>query len=247
MRNFWIVTPCWKREEITLFVAKELKWVQEYCNGIININVVFIGNDENLNIAKKYDFHTVYTDNNFLGKKFNDGYEYAFKNGADAVVPIGSDSWVHPEVFIKTSQIQIKNTILYSKNHAMINEYGNKIGLIQSKPTNNNYNKCPLLFYPRDLMVKNNFRPCDERISRGCDRSTIENIVLKNKQVSFIKNNDINDVQYLAFKNKNVQIWQYSDYKLQFLKQLDNPFDYIEIYYPNEIAKLAKKYYESIK
>ena len=35
-----------------------------------------------------------------VGRKFNDGMEYAGTHGAQWIVPIGSDSWIDPAYFL---------------------------------------------------------------------------------------------------------------------------------------------------
>lgn len=245
MKNFWIVTPCWKRPEITEIVFQEFRWAIKKASPHLNLNVVVVGNDENIDIAKKFGFHVVVRDNSYLGRKFNDGYLYAFKNGADAVMPVGSDSWVHPKIFIKTAKIwEDDGSIYYSTKHSMIDESGSRLGVIQKFPEQNEYNKCPLLFYPRSLMKGVGFRPCNEKQNKSCDRSTLEVLIKTNKNIKFVKNFDVNDFQYLALKNRNVQIWKYDDYQKQFIKEYKaNTWSELEKHYPVELVSYAKKYY----
>jgi glycosyltransferase involved in cell wall biosynthesis len=60
---------------------------------------VIVGDDRNLDIAEQHGFHVVEQSNDFLGRKFNDGFQYALEHGADYVVSVGSDDWVHPDLF----------------------------------------------------------------------------------------------------------------------------------------------------
>lgn len=248
MLNIWMVVPCWKRPEITEIVFQEFRWVKKKVKGHVNLNIVAVGDECNLEIARRHGFHAISSPNDYLGRKFNDGYEYAYKNGADYVIPVGSDSWIHPDVFIKTNarlEGEFKpGTIMYSTMHAMINETGTELGLIKMLPQNNEYNKCSLLFYPRDLAESCGFRPCYEKQKSSCDRSTLENIMKKNKNVSFLYNKDFNPVQYLAFKNKKVQLWNYEEYKAQFKKREENPWEYLEEFYPKELLDYGRSYYE---
>lgn len=246
MKNFWIITPCWKRPEITKIVFQEFRWLRKKTKGHLNLDIVVVGDDVNLEIARMHGFHTVSRDNKYLGRKFNDGYEYAFKKGADAVIPVGSDSWIHPDVFIKTSKVWEDNgSIYYSTKHAMVDECGKRLGLITSLPRNNEYNKCSLLFYPRGLMKSCGFRPCNETQKKSCDRSTIENIIKNNLKVNFVRNKDFNPIQYLAFKNKNIQLWNYDDYRAQFKEQINDPWKYMINFYPKELVKYARSYYRN--
>jgi hypothetical protein len=66
----------------------------------IDATSVVVADDENLELADEYGFHRVEQNNDLLGRKFNDGIEYALRElHADHIVLIGSDDWVHPDVF----------------------------------------------------------------------------------------------------------------------------------------------------
>lgn len=61
---------------------------------------MIVADDENLDIAEELGSVAVEQDNSLLGRKFNDGIEWACTFGnADHVVLIGSDDWVHIDFF----------------------------------------------------------------------------------------------------------------------------------------------------
>lgn len=60
---------------------------------------VIVADDENLEIADDFGFSTVECDNSALGRRFNAGYRFVLGEGADYVVHIGSDDWMHPDCF----------------------------------------------------------------------------------------------------------------------------------------------------
>lgn len=60
---------------------------------------MIVADDDNLDIAAEFGFETVEQSNEHLGRKFNDGIERAFSEGADVVVLIGSDDWLHVSAF----------------------------------------------------------------------------------------------------------------------------------------------------
>ncbi len=62
-------------------------------------NCVVIGDDENLDVARDLGFPVVEAVNDYVGHKFNVGYQHAVKNGATHCMPIGSDSWLHEDTF----------------------------------------------------------------------------------------------------------------------------------------------------
>lgn len=242
MNNFWIIVPAWKRYEISKLVFPELRWLKKRLSKECNIEVLVVSDDKNIDIASSNGLKYIRSSNDFLGKKFNDGYEYAFNHGADAVIPSGSDSWVHPDAFkniVKTWYND--NTIWYSTKHAMVSEDGSKLGIAKI-PTSVDYNKGALWFYPRKLMKMAKFRPCNEKQKSSCDRSTINGLKKSNKVICF-KENDIIDLQYLAFKNNKVQIWSYSDYNKKFIIQINEPWDEICKFYPKRYVNSVIKYY----
>lgn len=61
---------------------------------------VVVADDENYDIAAEYGGQPLEQNNDMLGRKFNDGIEWACVVWeADFVVLIGSDDWMHPSMF----------------------------------------------------------------------------------------------------------------------------------------------------
>ena len=236
----FIVTPAWKRFNVSRVVFSNFNWIRKSLSKSINIQVVIIANDLNLNIAKEFGFHTVVSPNHFLGEKFNDGYEFAFKHGADIVIPVGSDSLISPGIIKRGVKLSKVNNIVFSSMHSVIREDGRMIGNIKTASAKNRSNKGALWLYRRDVMSKVGFRPCDNRIKKGCDRSTLKSLV--DKKTKFILN-DINFYQHVGIKSKNHQICKYHDYKAQFVSQVAEPFEILKKYYPKNTIIGIKKYY----
>lgn len=96
----WLVSPAWGRQEVTRIVLAQRRHMCDLlATRGIEANSVIIADDENLDIAREYGFHTVEMDNSDLGARFNAGYQYAGKQGADFFAHVGSDDWVHPDTF----------------------------------------------------------------------------------------------------------------------------------------------------
>lgn len=104
--TLWFVTPAWRRFELTAVCLEQRRRVIEDLGtqglGEPNIEArcVVVADDENLDIARSLGFDTVEQNNDWLGRKFNDGIEYAARQGAEWIVPIGSDSWIDPAYFL---------------------------------------------------------------------------------------------------------------------------------------------------
>lgn len=71
----------------------------------LDAQAVIVSDDENLELADEFGFATVEMDNQHLGRRFNAGYRYACENGADYVVHIGSDDWIHPDCFDRLDEL----------------------------------------------------------------------------------------------------------------------------------------------
>jgi glycosyltransferase involved in cell wall biosynthesis len=98
--NVWLVSPAWQRYAVTRMVLEQRRWM---CDTLaargLTANSVIVADDENLDIAEELCFPTVEKDNSDLGERFNAGYKFAAEQGADVFVHVGSDDWVHPDVF----------------------------------------------------------------------------------------------------------------------------------------------------
>lgn len=99
MLNLWLVSPAWRRLDVTRLALAERRWLcDELTSRGLTARGVIVADDENLDLAAEYGFHGLeFPNDRGLGAKFNAGYRYALERGADYVVHIGSDDWVHPD------------------------------------------------------------------------------------------------------------------------------------------------------
>lgn len=98
----WLVSPAWRRFAVTrIALAQRALLAAELAARGIDCHAVVVADDDNLDIAREYGFATVEMDNDGgLGRRFNAGFQYAAEQGADYLVHIGSDDWIHPDVFM---------------------------------------------------------------------------------------------------------------------------------------------------
>src|SRR5688572_14835688 len=93
----YFVTPAWQRYELSeVCFEQRRRVIADLLSQGIEARCVIVADDENLDIARSKGFDTVERDNSGLGRKVNDGYEYAASKGAEWMVFIGSDSWIDP-------------------------------------------------------------------------------------------------------------------------------------------------------
>lgn len=99
--NVWLVSPAHGRLHVSEFVfAQRAHLITQLAERGIDARAVVVACDENLDLAVEHGFSTIDMPNTHLGRRFNAGIHYAcVEGGADYVVHIGSDDWVHPDFF----------------------------------------------------------------------------------------------------------------------------------------------------
>lgn len=187
MTVLFFVTPAWQRYELSavcfeqrrrVIEALELEGIEAHC--------VVIADDENLDLARAAGFATVERHNNGLGRKFNDGMEYAGRNGADWIVPIGSDSWIDPRYFQALAAGHTRTSRLY----AVVD--GNRLAEVR---VGTRSGAGPYVFH-RDLLAPARFRPADDTLMRHVDSSTVAGI---GRPIPW-ERREIHGLQYVGFR-----------------------------------------------
>jgi len=111
MTAVWFMSPAWQRFELSAVCFEQRRRSMDVLEAAgIEARCVIVADDENLDIARGLGFDVVEQDNEWLGRKVNDGFEYAFKHGADYIVPIGSDSWLDPEFLLPLHSPRVVRT-----------------------------------------------------------------------------------------------------------------------------------------
>jgi hypothetical protein len=166
--SIWFVTPAWQRFELTAICLEQRRRVIDQMNKWgYEAYCVVIADDENLDTAQRLGFSTLKRDNEWLGRKFNDGMEFAVEHGARWVVPIGSDSWIDPWYF-RHLPPDNPNIVRTSELYAPVER--NRVALCRVAHRTNPAG--PNMFH-RDLLKKVCYRPAPDEIKRSVDGSTI--------------------------------------------------------------------------
>lgn len=109
--DVWLVSPAWGRFAVTRLALAERRWLcDELASRGLTAHGVIVSDDANLDIAQEYGFDTVEMGNDDLGARFNAGYLHAGRHGADVVVHIGSDDWIHPDAFNILNEVALDET-----------------------------------------------------------------------------------------------------------------------------------------
>jgi len=229
--TIWFVTPAWRRYEITRVcleqrrrvIDKMNQWGHEaYC--------VVVADDANLDTAREFGFSTVEQDNDWLGRKFNDGIEFAVRNGAKWVVPIGSDSWIDPWYFRELPPDNpgvVRTSQLYAPVEA------NRLAVLRVGGDKNPAG--PHMFH-RDLLAKRNARPMPDRINRNTDSNTLRALRPFRWQMQTVQ-----PLQYIGFRVKPF-ITKYEDLWAAWGEvEYEDPWERLAQYYDADLVERAKE------
>lgn len=165
--SVWFVTPAWQRFELSRTVfAQRHRAIEFLAERGIEAQCVVIADDLNADLAESFGFAVVRRRNYALGRRFNDGFEYAAEQGAEWVVPIGSDSFLDPAYLFPLPQEHVmRSSRLYAVAEA------GRIGRLRVRSdVGVGPYMIPVAHLPR------NHRPADDFRKRGVDRATIRGL-----------------------------------------------------------------------
>lgn len=96
----YFVAPAWRRLPVgRLCFAQWAGLFEELAARGLDARAVVIADDANLDSAQAQGFETIEMDNSALGARFNAGFKYAGEQGADWIAYVGSDNWLHHDLF----------------------------------------------------------------------------------------------------------------------------------------------------
>lgn len=239
MPSLLFITPVWQRFELTEIVLKTRRRIcDELREHEIDADSVIIGNDDNIDIATALDFKVVERDNEYLSRKFNDGYEYAVRNSYDYVYPVGSDSILTADQFIG----QVGNELpIASHYYTMINSSGEERIDVQIKVPGG----IGPLIVPVDLL-RNCPRPIQEDLHRGCDNAARQTFLRAGHE---ILTRECHQWEHVAFQSGVTQITDYERIRRVYQAdeyEIDNGvFPEIADRYDSDTIAAIRNYYES--
>lgn len=184
--SLWFVTPAWRRFALSAACFAQRRAVMdELADHGIEAHCVVVADDENLELARAAGFDTVEQDNTWLGRRFNDGIEYACRQSADWIVPIGSDSWIEAAYFVPLPRHgRARTSRMYSvvkpRRIAMLSVERNGAG--------------PYVI-PAKALEPSGYRPAQDFIRKGVDGSTLKGLGPVRWEFR-----DLHPLQYIGFR-----------------------------------------------
>ena len=232
MSLLYFVTPAWQRYELSEVCFEQRRRAMAVLEDHgIETRCVVIADDENLDIARSKGFATVEQRNDLgLGRKFNDGYQYAAEHGATWIVPIGSDSWIHPFYFmpLPTRVNRVRSSHFYAA-----------VAHDQMVVCNVAMERCPAGPYVlhRDLLKTTNYRPTGEELNRNLDSSTIRAL----PPFKWAHRDD-HPLQYVGFRHPVHSITSYGALKNRWgVRESQDPWTELKGMYPADLVEAARK------
>jgi hypothetical protein len=203
----------------------------------IDCHTVIVADDENLEIARSHGFATVELDNEGgLGRKFNAGFQHAAREGADWLVHIGSDDWVHPDVFTPLLAPVEPRPILTGRRIAFVDLLSGRMsrGTLQG-----DQGVIPWIV-PRHLMEPCGFAPIRPERPRGIDGELVRGLRRARVRPQWVFH-DPHDLARVDFKS-DVNINTFRSLPSSLTRRQDSdPWVALAERYPPELVDLARE------
>lgn len=223
----YFVTPAHQRYELTAVCLEQRQFViEDLARRSIEAHCVVVADDDNLDIARSLGMETVEQNNDWLGRKFNDGIEFAARNGAEWIVPIGSDSWIDPTYFQPLPDPSLTRS---SSMYAAVT--GDRIGYLNVANPKNPAG--PHMIHRSRLPQSR--RPARDDLNRYIDSSTLYG--LRGIQWEF---RDDHPLQYIGFRGETHLTPYERLWKAWGIRESTDPWNELATVYPSELVERAR-------
>jgi hypothetical protein len=185
----WFVTPAFQRFELTRVCLEQRRRAIDFlAERGVAAQCVVVADDQNADTAKELGFAVVRRRNYALGKRFNDGIEYAARNGAEWIVPIGSDSFIDPAyLFPLPADHVMRSSTLYAIAEP------ERLGRLRIRSA---HGVGPYMI-PRSHLPPS-MRPAANYLNRGIDGSTLRGLT----HGWTVEKVDLHPWQYIGFRRE---------------------------------------------
>lgn len=185
MVSVWIVSPAHGRFAITRLVLEQRR---RLCRDLaargLDAQMLIAASDDNLDLAREYGAVAVETPNRPLGRKCNVAISRAAREGADWIVWIGSDDWVHRDVF-DPLPYQPPDAIQYGHRLAVVDM---QTGVLRRCASPSKYGAIPWII-PTRMLARSGFEPVPPKLSSGLDGALVRGIRLSRAELRWRPHN----------------------------------------------------------
>lgn len=227
--SLWLVTPALQRYALAEVCFDQWKQVSAaLARRGIDLCVVVVADDENLDIARAAGFDTLEQNNDRLGRRFNDGIEYACRHGADWVAPIGSDTWIAPDYFDplpephESRRTRLATVVRYDR---LAELFVTNIGV------------GPFLYH-RTQLAPTGFRPAEDALQKGIDTSTMLGVAEHHDLVWDERN--VSPYYHIGFRGKPHMTRYSALWRAYGQRELFNPWEVLAEHFPVDLVRRAQ-------
>lgn len=249
------VSAAWRRPGVTqLALAQRAHLCEELAGRGHDATAVIVADDENLEIAEGFGFHTREQNNSYLGRKFNDGFELAAEWGAEIFVLIGSDDWMHIDLFDTLPEpwtvpgaptpeqpLVIGRTTPEAHTGREIAVVNLATGRLSRCRSQQRMGVIPWIF-PRTALEGCSFRPIPDTQQRGIDGALSRGLRVRPKWTF----KDPHSFCRVDFKSEvNLNSYEKLAGAIGYGPEMD-AFDALKLFYPPVLVELARSTAEAL-
>ena len=237
----WLVSPAWRRYEVTRMVlAQRQHLITELVARGLDAHSLIVADDENLDIAREYGSQTVEAPNNALGRKWNTGLRHACEHGADYVVWVGSDDWVHPDAFDPLIGRPLPESgempsIMCGHRIATVDM---QRGVLRRCNSPSRFGAIPWIIH-RSLLERARFAPIFPNQSRGLDGTLVRGLRRHGVKEGW-EHHDTHALRCVDFKSR-VNLNGYELLSKLGIAPEESPWPALAEHYPQELVDMARR------
>lgn len=238
------VIPAYGREEMTGICMRQLA---RTCDALaiqeIDASAVLIGEEEWIeSLAGELGFAFISASNAPLGRKWNDGYEYACRElAADYVVPFGSDDAIDWRLVAK---LPPEGAVGASRLCALLSPDGLRLRPLEIKYPGGD----GIRIFTREFLSMLGFRPANDGRDRAIDTSIVVHCLQKTGRPPRFVYRDLHQLQILGVKSsygREEQLNGYDECSDHGIQEFDNALALVGEHYPAEFVGELKAFYEA--
>lgn len=237
--NLWLVIPAFRRYDVTAIAFPQLAWTLNLLTHGYDIeaHAVVIADDENADIARQWGFDVLDRPNQPLGRKWNDGYEYACTIGeADYVVPCGTDDWIDPDYL---AMLPEPGQVRCPRRSTTVREDGQQLAHITVGYEGGD----GIRILPASLLESSRYRPADDDRDRAIDTSVWRTLKAHHRGVEFVYSDD--PLHVVQFQSHSPQLNTYRALTSGFAHTVsDDPWGVLRSRFPGVFVDAAEAMYE---
>lgn len=239
--SVWFVIPAHGRGRMSAVAFAGIAWTLAELGP--DARALVVADDENLGIAAGLGLDTLERPNEPLGRKWNDGFEYACRNGATHVISCGSDDWVHPDLLRAHLRNARADAIMCSRTSTVVAPDGREAVTIKVGYAGGD----GVRMIPRQLLDQLDCRPYTDTRSRALDGAMFDRLTKSRISFGWVYT-DLHPWQIVDFKSAdNVTPYDKFPGCEHQPVRITNPLEQLAAHYPAPLVARARELYDGAR